>query len=126
MAMVLVVDDNAGLRTVVRAVLEADGHRVAEAQDGRQGLALLAEHRPAAMITDILMPNKEGFETIREARAVRPDLAIVAMSGGGGLESLDVLKIALQFGADQVLEKPFRPAQLRAALSQALDARRPG
>lgn len=123
MALVLVIDDNAGLRTVVRAALEAAGHEVAEAPDGRLGLELLALHRPVLMITDILMPTKEGLETIREARAAWPELAIIGMSGGGSLESMDLLNIALQFGADKVLEKPFRPAELRAAVAGLLQAR---
>lgn len=126
MAVVLVIDDNAGLRAVVRLALESAGHTVLEASDGREGLAQLGPHAPDVMVTDILMPTKEGLETIREARAARPALAIVAMSGGGGLESLDLLRIALQFGADRVLEKPFRPAALREVVAEVLRARAAG
>lgn len=125
MAVVLVIDDNDGLRAVVRLALEADGHRVVEAGDGREGLALLARHRPEVMITDILMPTKEGLETIREARADQPQLGIVAMSGGGGMEAVDLLRIAQQFGADRVLGKPFRPAELREAVAEVLRGRGP-
>jgi CheY-like chemotaxis protein len=122
MALVLVIDDNDGLRAVVRLTLETAGHEVIEAADGRQGLVLLGARGPDVMVTDILMPTKEGLETIREARAARPLLAIVAMSGGGGMESLDLLRIALEFGADKVLEKPFRSAELRDAVAEVLRA----
>ena len=126
MALVLVIDDNDGLRSMVRRALESAGHQVVEASDGRQGLMLARERRPDAMITDILMPTKEGLETIREARASWPRLAIIAMSGGGNMRTLDLLGVALQFGANKVLEKPFRPAALRAALDEVLQARPDG
>jgi len=126
MATVLVIDDNDGLRAVVRLALETDGHQVVDAADGRDGLAMLGRHAFDVMVTDILMPNKEGLETIREARAAWPGLAIVAMSGGGGMESLDLLQIALQFGADRILEKPFRPSELRAAVAEVVAARQTG
>src|SRR3546814_12417712 len=78
------------------------------------------------MVTDILMPTKEGLETIREARAGWPNLAIVAMSGGGSMEILDLLRIAMQFGADKALEKPFRPSGLRDAVAEAISLRAAG
>lgn len=126
MALVLVIDDNAGLRAVVRLALESVGHAVVEASDGREGLLRLDSDSPDVMVTDILMPTKEGLETIREAREACPSLAIIAMSGGGGLEALDVLRIALEFGADKILEKPFRSAELRDAVAGVLQARAAG
>src|SRR3546814_14148651 len=114
MAHVLVIDDNDGLRAVARLALESVGHEVIDAPDGQMGLELLARHAPDVMVTDILMPTKEGLETIREARAGWPTLAIVAMSGGGSMEILDMLRNAIPFGADKALEKPFRPSGRRA------------
>lgn len=120
MALVLVIDDNESLRMVIRRTLEAARHEVVEAADGLQGLALLASHDPQLLITDILMPIKEGLETIREVRAIRPGLAIMAITGGGAMDSASLLDIARQFGADAVLEKPFRPAELRRVVDTLL------
>ncbi|MEQ8394560.1 response regulator [Thalassobaculum sp.] len=120
MSLVLVIDDNEDLRTVIRRTLEAARHQVLEAQDGRQGLKLLQQHAPQLMITDILMPTKEGLETIREAKALNPGLAIIAMSGGGSMDSRDLLRIAQEFGASIVLEKPFRSATLRQSVEALL------
>ncbi|EDP64153.1 response regulator receiver protein [alpha proteobacterium BAL199] len=116
MSLILVIDDNEDLRAVIRRTLEAVGHQVLDAQDGRQGLKLLQQHAPQVMITDILMPTKEGLETIREAKALKPQLAIIAMSGGGSMDSRDLLRIAQEFGADIILEKPFRSATVRQAV----------
>lgn len=122
MALVLIIDDNEALRTVIRMTLESVGHTVVDAGDGRQGMRLLASHQPDLLITDILMPTKEGLETIREARAARPTLSIMAISGGGAgpMNGADLLEFARQFGADAVLEKPFRAAELRQVVESLL------
>lgn len=124
MALVLIIDDNEALRTVIRRTLESAGYSVVDAADGRQGLALLASHQPDLLITDILMPTKEGIETIREVREARPELSIIAISGGGAgpMNGADLLAIARQFGANAVLEKPFRPAELRQAIGALLQS----
>src|SRR5690242_8002624 len=83
MAQILVIDDEPMLRRTLRAVLERAGHTVVEAEDGNQGLEQFNVQRPDLVLTDIIMPNREGVETIGEMRRQAPDLPIIAMSGGG-------------------------------------------
>lgn len=112
MARVLVIDDDAHMRRSLRRLLETAGHVVAEAGNGDQGLALFASEPIDLVVTDILMPDKEGIETIRELRqrAAVPILAISGASAGFG--ELDVLGFAQRLGADDALAKPFRAREL--------------
>ena len=116
MAHVLVIDDDADVRWVIRRVVQADGHRVTEAADGSEGLRRFAEE-PAVdlVITDILMPEREGIETIIELRRRHPALPIIAISGGSATTAREgVLESADLLGATRVLPKPFALEQLRA------------
>jgi DNA-binding NtrC family response regulator len=107
MARILIIDDNVPTRDILRQALERVGHEVVEASDGRVGI----EHqrtRPAeVIITDILMPGQEGFETIRELRRDFPTTGLIAMSGGGQIGCATLLAIAERLGAQCVLQKPF-------------------
>lgn len=120
MARVLVIDDEPQLRQLVRRVLEAAGHQVTEAPDGRKGIMLFRLEKPDLVITDILMPEKEGIETIRELRAAAADVPILAISGGGRTAHLDFLDIAREFGALASLSKPFLPRQLLEEVTRLL------
>lgn len=121
MARVLVIDDEADIRRLLAAGLGSDGHTVFEAADGVEGVALLGLHPVDVVITDILMPNKEGIETIIELRKTRPGLKIVAMSGGGIMSGSDALRVARSLGAHATLRKPFRIADLRRVVSACLE-----
>ena len=105
---ILVVDDDPAVRDSVAMVLEGAGFLVDQAEQGTTALRLLRAHAPDLIITDILMPQKEGIETIREIRSVLPHTPIIAISGGtdGGA---DYLKMAQTFGATDVMAKPFDP-----------------
>ena len=107
MANILLVDDEEQLRSILRIVLESAGHTVQEAGDGKEALESYVRHPAELMVTDIVMPNKEGIETILEFRRNHPGLKIIAMSGGGRNSAQDYLKLAKSFGADYVLTKPF-------------------
>lgn len=122
MALILIIDDNEALRSVIRRALEAEGHEIVEAIDGYDGTRRLASIAPQVLVTDILMPTKEGLETIREVRATRPEISIIAISGGGtgAMNTSDLLNIAQEFGADVVLPKPFRLEALRQAVDGLL------
>jgi len=120
MATLLVIDDDAGLRKLMVRTLSGSKHRVFEAENGREGLKMMAEHKPDLVITDILMPQKEGIETIREVQERAPGTKIIAVSGGGVSHNLMFLDVARAFGAAAVLAKPFRPAQLVEAVEQVL------
>ena len=115
---VLVIDDEAAMRALFSAVLREAGHDVYEAADGRAGLALYHQHRPELVITDIIMPNQEGIETIRLLHGENPAVKIIAVSGGGRIGDLDFLRIAKEFGAVATLAKPFRKQEFLALLRE--------
>ena len=116
MAHVLVIDDDADVRWVISRAVQADGHRVTEAADGSEGLRRFRDGPPVDLvITDILMPEREGIETIIELRRQRPALPIIAISGGSRTTARDgLLERADLLGATRVLPKPFALDQLRA------------
>jgi CheY-like chemotaxis protein len=82
MARILVIDDERIIRTIVKHALEEDGHEVIEAGDGEEGIQLYRKNPTDLVVTDIIMPRKEGIETIKELRRNYPDIKIIAMSGG--------------------------------------------
>jgi CheY-like chemotaxis protein len=120
MAVLLVIDDDAGMRKLMVRTLSGSRHHVLEAENGQEGLRLIDEHKPDVVITDILMPKKEGIETIREVQERAPATKIIAVSGGGLSHNLMFLDVARAFGADAVLAKPFRPAELVEKVEQVL------
>ena len=120
MSAILVVDDQKGLRDILRKVLAEAGHDVAEAEDGVAALALFRAGAFDLVITDIIMPEKEGIEIITTMRQERPSLRILAMSGGGRAHVMDFLAIAKKAGADAILEKPFRKAELLDRVAELL------
>ena len=107
MARILVVDDAEFLRIVFRRNLESAGHEVTEADNGVEAIAAQNAQPFDLVITDIVMPQKEGVETIIELRRAYPSLKIIAISSGGPSRNPDYLKLAEQFGADIVLSKPI-------------------
>ena len=119
MPRILIADDDPQIRRLLRVLLPPDGHEVVEAADGAEAPCALPESGFDLMLCDLLMPNKEGLETIREAKRAFPALRIVAMSGGvrgGG----DILKVARLLGADGILAKPFSRQDLFDVLAAAL------
>lgn len=123
MAKVLVVDDMAEMRTMIRAMLESAGHSVTEAENGRTGIrALQGAEQIDVLVTDILMPEADGIEVIRAA-GDRPGLGIIAISGGGSYMPAAVsLAMSEAFGARKVLFKPFRKQELLEAINSVLAA----
>ena len=117
--IVLIDDDDAVRRTIVR-MLEVTPHEVHEAADGDAGVALCQSVRPDLVITDLMMPQKEGIETIRTLKQDQPSLKILAISGGGQSGSVDFLDMARSLGADEGLQKPFRRAELVEVVNRLL------
>src|SRR3954471_5094002 len=107
MARALIIEDNAAFRTMLRLALGQLGHEVVEARHGREGLALQRKTTVDFVITDLVMPEMEGVETIMALRRVAPALKIIAMSGGGKAPAEDYLEIAAKVGATCTLAKPF-------------------
>jgi DNA-binding NtrC family response regulator len=118
---ILVIDDDAHLRSMVRHMLELDGYEVEDAADGDQGLRRCREMTPAMVITDLFMPGREGLETIMALRREAHDVPVVAISGGGSRGGIDQLATAGRLGAVATLSKPFSRAALLAVVHQALD-----
>ena len=112
MARILVIDDEPLARYTMRYALENSGHSVVEAENGRQGLDLYESEWFDLTITDILMPEKDGIQTIQEFKWFRADGKIIAVTGGGMLRAGGRLNLAENTGADSILEKPFTDDQL--------------
>ena len=111
MATILVIDDQKPIRALLRAALEGDGHEVLEASNGRLGLARYREQSADLIITDMLMPEMNGFELMVELTRSFPDVKVIAISGG--LESNGGPNVAKLLGARQTFQKPF---DIRAVL----------
>jgi YesN/AraC family two-component response regulator len=117
MVDILLVDDDPMVRDALKKRLERDGHLVRLAGNGNEAIHMVRETRPDLVITDVIMPEREGVETILELKKLHPDLKIIAMSGGGRMGRLDYLKLATNFGADATLTKPFTSMQLKLAVA---------
>jgi len=117
---ILVIDDDPAMRGSMRRILERDGHDVREAGDGAEGLRLFRAEPADVVVTDVLMPGKEGMETIVELREEAPDVRILVVSGGGTMLGESTLSDAQALGADASLAKPFTVDQLRSAVAVLL------
>lgn len=120
MKSILVIDDNENMLRMMCDLLQRSGYNVISATDGMQGLKIFHTHPPDLVITDIIMPDKEGLEIIMELCKQRPRPKIIAVSGGGILQPHTYLALARKLGADHAIEKPFRPSDLLALVQQLL------
>ncbi len=120
MVKVLVADDEDMVRMVIKQTLAKAGIDVVEASNGREALEMQTSDPADVVITDIIMPEQEGIETIVQMRKDYPDLPIIAMSGGGRIGATDYLQAAKEFGARHVLEKPFDRKELLLAVQDCL------
>ena len=110
---ILVIDDVATIRESLRLSLEGAGYAVAEAADGQAGLDLLAQQPFDAVVTDLWMPGVDGIALLKRVRRERPELKVIAISGGGPAMTLDLsATLAQVWGAEAVLYKPFDNATL--------------
>lgn len=119
MARILVIDDDELLRKVIVTSLRMAGHIVSEANGGNQGLKLVASEPTDLILTDLVMPEKDGIETLLAVKQRYPGIVIVAMSGVSQHAPL-YLKVAKQLGAHRILEKPFELATLLRLIEEAL------
>jgi DNA-binding response OmpR family regulator len=120
MQRILLVDDDTALRKLLRLNLTKMGYTVAEASNGKEALAMQQGDPAELVLTDLIMPEKEGLETIPELRKKYPGVKIIAMSGGGRGSASDYLKIAKMMGADHVMAKPFSYQELADAIAQVM------
>jgi len=120
MARILVIDDEAAIREVLGVMLTREGYDVVEAANGNDGMRRFHENPFDLVITDLIMPEKEGIETILDLRRHYPHVKIIAVSGGGIIPAGDYLAMAQGVGAHRVLEKPFMLTDLLKAVKDLL------
>ena len=120
MSRILVVDDEVQIRILLRELLQQEGYDVEEASNGEVALEIMREKPVDLVIMDLLMPNKEGIETIRELHRDFPDLKIIAISGGGRLGPDTYLKMAKDMGAIRTFKKPIPQDRLLGAVHELL------
>ncbi len=123
MANILVVDDEDNVRYVIKETLEQDEHAVLEASTGSEALKVFESSAVELVITDLVMPDKNGIDLILELKNRYPDVRILAISGGGGVNGrFDYIPIAELIGAKSVMRKPFNLRDLRGAVNNLLAA----
>ena len=120
MKRILVVDDDSAMRFVLRRFLEREGYSIDEAKDGMEAIALARKTRYALVITDLIMPEKTGFEVIQELLEIHPGSNIIAFSGGGVLGSSTCLDIARRDGAVMTFSKPFDMSEFVSAVKELI------
>ncbi len=121
MARILIIDDDDSFRTMLREMLERAGHEVVTAVNGKEGILRYKESPTDLVITDILMPEKEGIETILELQADFPAIKFITVSGGLRLKAENLLQIAACFpGVKKTLSKPFKKEEMLSAVDEVL------
>jgi CheY-like chemotaxis protein len=118
---VLVIDDDRRARSIVERTLQRAGYHVLSAINGVEGMRLWRNTRPDLVITEIIMPEKDGIETMMEIRKLEPAAKVLAMTGYLQRGKVNFLEIVRSLGADGVLAKPFRADELLAEVGACLD-----
>jgi DNA-binding NtrC family response regulator len=118
MANLLIVDDEAGYRQVLKVIFEAEGFAVRTATSGCEALAYLKIEACDLIISDVRMPDMDGIALLREARQIYPDVGVVLMTAFG---TIDTAREAFKLGADDFVEKPFNNEELKLIVKRTLD-----
>ena len=121
MSSILIIEDDSGVRDLFKKCLEKAGHEVHCANDGEAGLKSYRDFQSDLVITDMVMPKKEGVETIFELKREFPDVKIIAISGGGLLEPGRYLALAKAQGVEKILQKPIKSSLLLSSTEEVLD-----
>lgn len=121
MPRILIIDDDTAVRATVRLALERAGYETVEAADGREGIRML--EGVDLVITDLLMPEVDGVDLIGQIRKEDRGLPIIAMSGGGKVDSKSYLEVAKALGAFAAIAKPFELQYLLATVRDAIASR---
>ena len=120
MARILIVDDEAGIRETLSALLELDGHQIDTAANGYDAINRFRENPADLVICDIMMPEKGGLETIVELRKGNPGVKIIAISGASAGGQRKILDWATKMGADRTFCKPFVSEDIKTAIKDLL------
>jgi DNA-binding NtrC family response regulator len=125
-ATVLVVDDDPDLLQSLRVLLEAYDYTVIMAGNAAAAIAAVSQRKPDIVLTDIYMPDADGFELINALRQHSHDVPVVAMSGGGRVGGYDNLSVATHLGAAAVIDKPFSNSSLIETIERVLSGQKTG
>jgi CheY-like chemotaxis protein len=117
---ILIVDDEPEMRSMLQLIVGAAGYNVVVAANGHEAGLMLNSEKVALVITDLLMPDKDGLEVLSHVRKKFPDIPVVVMSGGGRMPHGEYLRMAKTFGARAVLEKPFENERLLKMIGELL------
>jgi CheY-like chemotaxis protein len=120
MAALVLIDDDDTMRAVLARSLESLGHRLWATDSGAAGVRLVRDHRPDLVLTDLVMPDMDGFEIIDELRGISPQLPVIAITGGSRFSVHTLVCMARQLGATETLIKPFTIEELQQAVTDAL------
>ncbi len=120
MARILIIEDDAEVRDLLDRVIRREGHDVVSAQNGREGISIFRKQAIDLVITDIIMPDKDGIETFLDLRRENPNLKVIAISGGGCSKSDNYLNSAKLLGVDKALKKPFSPEEFLHEVNELL------
>ncbi len=120
MAHILIIDDEPQIRIMLQKLLESEKYKVTVAANGKEGIKRYHENPADLIITDLIMPDKEGLETIGELKKAYPDVKIIAMSGGGKGKPDGYLRMAKQLGAMQTFVKPIMKEALLKSIKSLI------
>jgi CheY-like chemotaxis protein len=121
MARILVIDDDADLRTMTTVFLESGGHEATVVANGALGLQALQTASYDLVLCDLFMPDVDGLEVLRELRRLSSDVPVIAMSGGAFGGTVDLLAVARHLGAVEIIEKPFTQRALLRVITRVLE-----
>jgi CheY-like chemotaxis protein len=117
---ILLIEDDPQVRKLFRKKMEGRGYEIIEASNGKEGIDRYREKPSDLVITDIVMPEKEGLETISELRKIAPSVRIIAISGGGRIRPEPYLDTASHLGADRIFSKPLDWPEMHKAIEELL------
>jgi len=126
MALILIVDDDELVRTFLNRLMEKNGHQTLVAENGKKAVEQYQQNQPDLVITDIVMPEQEGIETILKLKRINPEVKIIALSGGGKIPPSEYLRMATKLGAAKAFMKPIDNSRLMAAVDELLSNRKGG
>ena len=121
MSTILIMDDEEAILGFLKERLMGEGFNVLTASDGKEGMNLFNDNQVDLVITDILMPGQDGFETIMELKKISPNIKIIAMSGGGHVHPQYYLNIAKGLGVQYTFQKPFKTNDLVETVYELLE-----
>jgi DNA-binding NtrC family response regulator len=120
MKTILVIEDDTGFQLLLKKMLERQGYQVLLASNGNEGMKIIREYNTDLIVTDIIMPEKDGIEVIREVVAEYPKIKIIALSGGGRINADTYIEMASKLGAHRTIFKPFKQELLLTTVRELL------